>query len=151
MRITNLTIIISSAGKSKWLMILGSVTIVANALLNFILYDAIGLVGPALSTLIVTTLAGVMMLYLDAKVLKSRLSQLIDFKYLLLFIVEAVVLTAALSFVDRALDYLDVHYFVILVLIAGVYAAVMLLLNFKRIVANMKKLNTLSKEKSQYQ
>ena len=151
MRITNLTIIISSAGKSKWLMILGSVTIVANALLNFILYDAIGLVGPALSTLIVTTLAGVIMLYLDAKVLKSRIRELIDVKYLLLFVVEAVVLTAVLSFVDRVLDYLDVHYFVILVLVAGVYAAVMLLLNFKRIVANMKKLNTLSKEKSQDQ
>ena len=148
-RITNLTIIISSAGKSKWLMIMGGGSIAVNALLNFVLYDLIGLMGPAVATLIVTAVTGMIMIYLDSRVLKAKLTELIDFKYLLLFMAEAVVLTVALSFVGHMLDAWDVHYFINLVLIAGAYVLIMLLLNFKRVIANMKKLNSLSKEEIQ--
>lgn len=144
-RFTNLTIILSSAGKSKWLMLLGIGSMIANALINPVLYKVMGLIGPAVATLVVTIATGIIMIYLDIRVLKARITELFDFKYLLLFIVETLILTAALSYVARVLDAKDVHYFVILMIVCGAYVLIMLLLNFKRLLANMKKVNSISK------
>ncbi len=147
-RFTNLTVILSSAGKSKWLMILGGCALVTNAALNVLLYNLMGLIGPAISTLIVTVTTGVIMLCMDAKVLKARIADLFDFKYLVLFIAEAVALMVVLAILARLLDAYDVHYFVALVLVAGAYVAIMLLLNFKRLFGNMKKVNGISNKSS---
>ena len=145
LRFTNLTVTLSSAGKSKWLMILGLATIGLNVVLNVALYHLIGLIGPAIATLAVTVISGSIMVYLDIKVLKARLTELFDLKYLFFFLLEAIPLLLALTFVRNWLDKNDVHYFIILILIAGAYAVAMLLLNFKRLVADMKKINGLSK------
>lgn len=146
LRFTNLTIILSSAGKSKWLMMLGGGALILNAVLNVALYELMGLIGPAIATLAVTALSGVIILCLDAKVLKARISELFDFKYLLLFLGETVILTSALGYLGRVLDAWDVHYFINLVIIAGAYVMIMALLNFKRLFAAMKKVNSMSKE-----
>lgn len=145
-RFTNLTFILSSAGKSKWLMILGLGALGTNAVLNVLLYHLMGLKGPAIATLLVTAVTGIIMLALDAKVLKMCLWQLFDLKYLLLFFAESVVLTIALSFVAYKLSQWDVHYFVILVLVAGAYALTMFLLNFKRLLGDMRQINGISKK-----
>ena len=148
LRFANITTILSSAGKTKWLMALGVGSIAANAFLNFHLYNVMGLIGPAVSTLIVTAASGIIMLYLDTRVLKARVFELFNLKHLLLFILETVVLTVALSALDRALEANDVHYFLILVIVAGTYVAVMSLLNFKRLISNMRKINAESRVKS---
>jgi O-antigen/teichoic acid export membrane protein len=145
LRFTNLTIILSSAGKSRWLMILGLGALGTNAVLNVAFYHLMGLIGPAIATLLVTAVSGVIMLFLDVKVLKARLCDLFDFKYLLLFLAESVVLSGALAFVARKLSEWDVHYFVILILIAGTYCLTMLLLNFKRLINDMKNMNRVSR------
>ena len=148
LRFANITTILSSAGKTKWLMALGVGSIVTNAFLNFHLYDVMGLVGPAVSTLIVTALAGIIMLYLDVRVLKARIFELFNFKYLLLFVLETAVLTVVFSNLGRFLDAKDVHYFVNLVIVAGSYVVIMALLNFKKLISDMRKINAESRVKS---
>lgn len=146
LRVTNLTVILSSAGKTKLLMLLGTGTMIVNALMNLLLFNVMGLIGPAIATLIVTAAVGMIMLYYDAKVLDARISKLFNLKYLFLFLIESLILTFALQYVGKVMDNNDVHYFLIIMIIAGLYVAVMLLLNGKRLLADMKQMNKVSKE-----
>lgn len=149
LRFTNLTIILSSAGKTKWLMTLGISAMVANALLNWILYTTMGIVGPAVATLTITAITGIIMIYLDSKVLKARIRELFDLKYLSLFLLETLILTAVSATVCRLLAANDVHYFAVLVIVSGFYISLMLLLNFKRLVGDFKKINLISNKHKQ--
>jgi O-antigen/teichoic acid export membrane protein len=140
-RFINITLVLSAAGKTKILMMIGLSSVVCNLILNTLMYKWMGLVGPAIATLVVTVLSGCTMLYFNAKVLGCKVARFFDMKYLTLFVAESVVLTVALSFLSRWLDKMDVHYFVILVSVAGLYGVVMLALNGKRLLKVLKKVN----------
>lgn len=144
-RFSNLTIILSSAGKTKLLMLLGIGTMALNALLNVILFNIMGLVGPAVATLLVTAVVGLVMLYYDAKVLDATVSKLIDLRYLLIFISESLILSLVFRFVARTLDNSDVHYFIILMIIAVAHIMSMFLLNGRRVLTDMRTINNISK------
>lgn len=141
---TNITIALTTAGKTKQLMILGFATLSANALLNVLMYKAMGIIGPALATLIVTITSGAVILYLDAKVFKAKLSLLFDIKKLTIFITEGIVLTITLNMLGHFLDSMDLHYFLILIIVAGTFGITMLVFNGKRLFEDMKILNRLS-------
>lgn len=140
-RFTNITLVLSAAGKTRTLMLLGLGTLGCNAILNVLLYRLMGITGPAAATLISTVLLGVLMLALSAKELGSRLRNIFDAKYLLLFTAENLVLTFFMSMVQKKLADLGMHYFVILVAVCGAYGIIMLLLNGKRLFRVLRMVN----------
>jgi len=113
--------------------------------LNVLLYNLMGIIGPAVATLAVTIGTGIMMIYFDAKVFKARIPALFDLKYLIIFITEGVFLLFALRILGDYLSSIDLHYFFILVIVAGIYGISMLILNGKRLLDNMKTMNRLSR------
>ena len=143
-RFTNITLVLSAAGRTRRLMLLGIGMLLLNGLFNVLFYNAIGIVGPAIATLATTVITGVVMMWFNAQVLDTRISSFFNLKYLLVFIAESVALTVALSFLQMHLEKMDVHYFVILVIVAGIYGIAMLLLNGKRLLADMKRVNLIS-------
>lgn len=144
-RFTNITLVLTSAGKTKWLMTLGLCTIGLNAVLNVVFYKLMGLIGPAIATFVTTALVGILMMISNAKILDTSLSAFFDLKYLLIFLLESISLTFGLSALRNTLDKLDVHYFIIVVSIAGLYVMLMLLLNGKRLIKDMRKVSRISK------
>jgi O-antigen/teichoic acid export membrane protein len=145
-RFTNITIVLSAAGKTRRLMIMGLGAMVFNALLNVVLYQTMGLIGPAVATLVITIAMGVLMLCFSARVMDARFSDFFDFKYMIVFAAESLILTLALTGIRRLLAQSGLHYFVILVIIAGIYGIVMLLLNGKKLLGDMLAVNRASKE-----
>ncbi|MBE6617239.1 MAG: hypothetical protein E7627_04785 [Ruminococcaceae bacterium] len=143
-KFTNITLVLTAAGKTRWLMTLGFATIGLNAVLNVICYKLMGLIGPAIATLATTALMGLLMMICNAKVLNTRLSAFFDLKYMVVFVLESVALTFALSALRDTLDRLDVHYFIIVVLIACLYILTMFLLNGKRLIKDMRKVSRMS-------
>lgn len=141
LRFTNITLVLSAAGKTKTLMMVGLGSVACNLILNTLFYSWLGLIGPAIATLTVTAISGCLMIYFNSRALECKITDFFDLKYLLLFAAESIVLTVALSFFSRWLDKMDVHYFVILVLVAGLYGITMLALNFKRFWKALKKVN----------
>ena len=144
-RFTNITLVLSAGGKTKWLMFMGFGALGLNAVLNSILYSVMGIIGPAIATLVVTVIMGILMLNLSAGVLKMRLSAFFDFPYLLKLTVESIVLVFALSILRQYLEKMDVHYFLILIIVAGIYGVSMLFINGRRLLADMKKVNHIAK------
>lgn len=145
-RFTNITLVLSAAGRTRKLMMLGIGSLVVNAGLNVVLYNIFGIIGPAIATLVVTILTGWIMLHFSADVLNSKIACFFDFKYLLLFIIESFVLTGALNLLQKFMASLGIHYFVILIVIVSLYCVTMLLLNGKRLLAALKEVNCVGYE-----
>ena len=146
-RFTNITMILSVAGKTKKLMLVAAGALVGNMLLNVALYQLMGVIGPAVATLVVTLVTGVLILFFGAKELHVGLGKFFDWKYLILFMAESLVVTLLLYQAQAWLTHLGVHYFVTLLAVAGCYGAVMFLLHGKRLLNTMKIINRISKEK----
>lgn len=140
-RFMNMTLILSAAGRTAKLMMVGVLSLFANTLLNAMLFSFMGITGPAIATLAVSIGTGIVMLYFSAKELGITVKGFFDFKYALLFVSENMVAMMIFSGVQRLFEAKEIHYFLILVMICGAYCAVMALLNGKRFIGNLKKIN----------
>lgn len=145
LRFTNITLILSAAGKTKALMLLAIGALAANAGLNVVLYQWIGLPGPAVATLLTTIGMGLLILHMGAKELNSKLHRFFDLKFLLLFTAESLAATLLMFQVQAWMAARGIHYLIILVAVCGVYGGTMLLLNGKRLLKALKNVNKATK------
>lgn len=145
LRFTNITLILSAAGKTKKLMLLSFGALMTNAVLNIVLFWLFGVIGPAIATLATSALLGVLMLRTSAKELHGTLSDFFDWKYLLPFMAGAAGLAAALWFAQELLAG-KLPYWLLLAIVAGSYAALMGALCFKRFLRAIRQVNLLSKQ-----
>ena len=145
LRFTNITLILTAAGKTKTLMCLSIGALFANAVLNILLFRVMGMVGPALATLLVTFATGVWMLHLSARELESNISAFFDVRYLLTFVLENLAAMLLFSGLRKDLASKGLSYFPVLVVVCGLYGVTMLLLNGKRMLRGLKQINRTAK------
>lgn len=145
LRFTNITLVLAVAGKTKALMFLSFGTLGANAVGNVVLYHFMGLPGPAVATLLVTFVTGVLIMALSAKVLDTNLARLFDGKCLTVFAVLSTALTLGLYQAQKWLASEGLNYVVVLVITSGAYGLVMALLYGKRLLRGLKNVNKVTK------
>ena len=145
LRFTNITLVLAVAGKTRSLMFLSFGTLGANAVLNVLLYSLMGLPGPAVATLAVTFITGVVILALSARVLDTNLARLFDLKCLCLFALVSVGLTLGLYQLQKWLAGTGMNYVLVLVITSGIYGLVMALLYGKRLLRALKNVNNVTK------
>lgn len=146
LRFTNMTLILSAAGKTKTIMFLGFGSIAVNAVLNVLMFRWMGVSGPAAATFLTILGTGVLMMHLSAKELGVKIYQFFDLKYLLLFLAESLLLTLLFARLQTWMAGKGIHYLAILVVICGCYCGCMLLLHGKRILSALKKVNQIAKK-----
>ena len=140
-RFTNMTLILSAAGKTRTIMLLGMASIGVNAVLNVLLYRLVGMEGPAVATLISTLMTGGLMLRFGSRELNTRLRDLFDGKYLVRFVLENLTAVAVFTGIQRVLASWGVHYVLVLLLVGGGYGLLMLALHGKRLLLSLKNVN----------
>lgn len=145
-RFTNITLVLSAAGKTRLLMVAGIGSFVLNAVLNIVFYYWMGTVGPAVATLATILIMGVTLLSLSAGEMNVTLWQLFDGKCLLTFAVQSAVTLCLAIWLRRILENAGLHYFVILVVVCAAFAGVMLLLQGKRLLRDLKSINKTAKK-----
>lgn len=145
LRFTNITLVLSAAGKTGKLMFLGMGTLAANAVLNVALYGLMGVTGPAVATLVTTLGSGILILRLGAKELRTKMHRFFDLKYLALFAGESLAAVALLYFVQKWMSGTGISYLLILVAVGAVYGIGMLALNGKRLLRALKTVNQVTK------
>lgn len=145
LRFTNITLVLSAAGKTKSLMFLGVGTLAANAALNVVLFNLMGIAGPAAATLLTTFGSGMLILLLGAKELRTKLRCFFDLKFLALFAGESLAAVAVLYLAQKWMAGMGVHYLIILVAVGAVYGIGMLVLNGKQLLRALKTVNQVTK------
>lgn len=146
-RFASITLILSAAGKTRRLMIVGLATLGINSVLNVVFYYLWGVNGPAVATLLASTSTGVVLLSLSARELEGELQDFFDGKYLLSIGFGCLLAVSLFSMLGRWLESRGVWYFFILLIVCGGYCLVFLLLNGKRLMRDLKQMNSVSRER----
>ena len=141
-RFANVTTILSGAGKTKILMRISLVTLALNAVFNIVGYKCLGIVGPAIVTLMLTIMMTLALLYFGAKEIETGIKELFDFKEMLSVGVEIVVMGIMANYIASILSEYHVPLFLVLAISYGIYLLVLFGINFKKILLCFRKLNT---------
>lgn len=139
--VLNITLILSAAGKTKTILFASIGTFFANIFLNIGSFFAFGEVGPALATLLVTLVQGIVILSLGAKEIKTNILKLFDKKYLLFFILQ---ITGCFLLVSLLRDFAvqkGLPYLAILFGAYGIFVGTLFLFNGKRLLKNLRTIN----------
>jgi len=142
LRFTNITLILSAAGKTKRLMYYSVATLAANAAANILLYWLLGVIGPAVATLLTSLGFGLCLMRTSAKELDSPLRGFFDLKHLVGFMSLNALLTVGFYLLQRWLGTMNVSYLAILAITAGGYVAVAGLCSAKRFLRALKQVDT---------
>lgn len=113
-------------------MRLGSLGLGANFVLNILFYRLLGMAGPALATLLASLGLGASILHYSAKELQASIRELFDCKFLFRFAAECIGGLLLFSYIQRWLRSVGMHYFWVLMLVAGGYLLCVGLPNMKR-------------------
>ncbi len=139
--VLNITLVLSAAGKTKTVMLASLGTFFANIILNISLFFVFGEVGPAVATLLVTVVQGVVLLSLSSKELKSNIFKMFDWKYFFIFFIEIIVVFTLSSIIRILMLNCNVPYVIILIVAYGIFCGALLLLNVRRFLRNLKSIN----------
>ncbi len=142
-KFANTSLILVAKGKTKTLMYVSIGALFCNLLLNIPAYKALGIIGPAITTLIITLALIIVLLMISARELKSSIIKLFDWKETLLIAVELIVVGTGVFVLRRALGGYISSSTVVLIICYGLYLSIMLLLNWKRLLSCLKEINQL--------
>lgn len=140
-RFANVTTILSAAGKTKILMRISVSVLVANAFLNVLALKLFGIIGPAVTTLVLTLLMIMAMLHYGASEIHSSVLELFDYRDMAIIGVEILLFGFAAGRLCSMLEVAGISIFFRLAICYGSYAAAMLLINKTRIINCFRKLN----------
>lgn len=140
-RFANVTTILSSAGKTRILMLISIITMLLNVVFSIAGYKAFGFIGPALVTLILTIGMTIALLHFGAKEIKTKVFDLFDFKEIAIIGLEIVVVGAFAYWLSTILTLKQIPYAIVLILCYGIYILILGLLNYKRALECYRKLN----------
>ena len=99
-------------------------------------------IGPAVATLVVTVVQGIVMLSLGAKELGANIFKMFDFKFLLRFVAQILIAFAVAVILRKLMVNYQIYYMIILFAVYAVFAGALLLLNKNRLLKNLKIINT---------
>lgn len=142
-KFANTSLILVAKGKTKTLMYISIVALLGNALLNIPAYKAFGIIGPAVTTLFITMALVSVLLIISARELKSCVSELFDWKEMLLITIELVLVGIGIFALSRLLEEYISSSTILLIICYGLYLIILLAFNWKRLLSCLKEINQL--------
>ena len=150
LKFASVHLILVAAGKTKTIMGYSLAVLGANVILNVALFYLFGLidpafamVGPAVSTLIVTASYTLAILNQTRKMLKTTWNELFDFRDLFLFIGCIFAVGGVTYLLKYLLLKTPLHEYIVMFISLAFFAGLILLLFCKRIFAAVKTINSL--------
>ena len=140
-RFLGITLILSASGKTKYIMFISVGSLALNFVLNITFYLLFGVVGPAIATLMVTIISGLVMSIVGFKAINSSIIKMYDFKYLLIFIFEILLGMGAMLILRNVLLRLNLSYIFVLLIVCCIFVSVIFALNIKRFFRNLSVIN----------
>lgn len=140
LKFANLSLVLSANGETKTLMKYSIISLMANFILNILLYLVFGFNGPAIATVVVTAGLSLSLMERSAKILGTRIRKLIDWSEFAFFLAIAGGGGIFLFIAQDIMAEISIHYMVILVVLGASYIGGVLLLNLKRLLSAMREI-----------
>ncbi len=142
-RFTNLSLVLSAAGRTKQLMFYSLVSVAANYVLNIVLYQLIGVEGPAIATFIVMLGMSFALMSQSANILKGKLLGMLGLKEMLLLLVQMAIAGLAAAVVRTLLLNAGLHQYIVMFVVYLLFAGSVFVLNRKKLIGLFQKINHL--------
>lgn len=140
-RFANTTIVLTAKGRTKTLMAISITSLAVNAVLNIIIYKAVGFVGPAIATVIVSIATTYVLLKCSADTIETTVTGMLDLKCIMKLFAEIAVVGAAAAAIRSLMVNRDVNYVITLIAVGVLFCGVLFLLNLKEIKGTLKYLD----------
>lgn len=140
-RFANTTIVFASLGRTKELIIYSGSAVVLNLVFNILFFNIFGIVGPAISTVLITCLLSVIMLFRSGQLLRTKVYDLINVKQMVIILVE-IIICGIIAYQIQIRFIEGFSSFITFCLTFAIYGIPLLLLNFKRVLALLKGINS---------
>lgn len=139
-RFANVSIIFSAKGKTVELLMYSILSLVANFALNIILYNLMGMIGPAIATVIVMLGTSCIMLLRSAKLLQCTVARLLNFKQAALILLECITFGLCASVIDK-LFFTDMPIIIEFAITYSIYLIPVGLINCRKIIKLLSEIN----------
>lgn len=143
LRFANLSLVLSANGETQRLMIISVVGLLFNVFMNIALYYLMGFVGPAIATVVITAATTFILLKRSTDILHTNMGRIFDFKKLVLYIAELLVVVPVFRTLANYMESMSVPTIGIIILAGGGICGTIFIMNIKSIVDLMKKINQL--------
>ena len=140
--VLNLTLLLSAAGKTKTIFYISLSAFALNLGLNILLFQFLGVLGPAFATLFVTVVQGLVMLAFSAKEINTSIWNLFDGRTLLVLVAEMLVMGLIACSFRYALVQLSTPSFFIMAICYSIFIFPLFAINFKKIKKCMGIINS---------
>ena len=140
LKFVNLSLVLSAHGETKRLMKYSIVALMANFVLNILLYGVVGFTGPAVATVIVTTGLSFSLLKRSAQILETNIRRLMNWKELFTFLFIAGGIGILLFVLQSIMNERSIHYMIILIVLGAAYIGGVLLISMKRLLSAMREI-----------
>ena len=143
LKFASMHLILTAAGKAKVLMNYSIAALVINTVLNIILYYVMGIIGPAIATLITAVIYTYMVLRKSIKTINVRWRDIFDFKDMLLTLGCLSAIGGFLSWVNNSFLQHSLNKYVAMMVCMMLLGIFSLLLNGKKIKMCLSAINKL--------
>ncbi len=142
LRFASMHLILTAANKSKSVMIYSLLSLGLNVILNIVLYYLLGMIGPAIATLIVSLLYTYLILNKTIKVVKVKWTDIFDIKEIAYLLLSLIVFCVGSSLLNKAMVSIGMNQYLSMILFMFIFGCCMLLLHHKKIFAVLKEINS---------
>lgn len=140
-RFANVSLIFSAKGKTRELLVYSCLALGINVILNIVMYNLLGLIGPAIATIIVMMCVNCTMLIRSSKLIDVNILSIINIRQMLTLFIEMCIVGLIVIFFRKYLSALPLmlRFLVTYVL----FVVPLFVLNCKNILRNLKDLNSI--------
>lgn len=133
-------LILSATGKTKHILYSSGIAMIANVIFNIIFYKIFGLIGPALVSLICTVAMGIIQLFLSCREMNKNFFEIIEIKKMIIMIVKLLIIALPCFVLKIYLQKFINNGTIILIIIYGLFGLIQILINKKRLVYLIKRM-----------
>lgn len=140
-RFANVSLIFSAKGKTRELLLYSCIALCANTILNIIMYNIFGLLGPAIATIIVMVCINSIMLVRSSKLIEANIFFVINMRQMFILFVEICIVGIIVLIVRKNLTGMPllIRFGISYVL----FVFPIFVLNYNSILHNLKELNSI--------
>ena len=139
-RYTYFGLILTSYGKTKFVLLSSAISLIANIILNIIFYKLIGFAGPAIASLLCTLFMGLIQLNVSCHLLNVKLFDVLDIKDMIILLIK-LIFVGTIVYIFKIFAYkIFNNYVIILIGCYGIFVFINLLINKNKILLMLRNL-----------
>ncbi|EGS5729455.1 oligosaccharide flippase family protein, partial [Clostridium perfringens] len=123
-RFANFGIILTAAGKTKSLLGYSIITLILNYILNNLLFNILGIIGPAIATLLSLLIVNTIILVNSSKIIGIKFMELLRIKEMIILVFQLISVSFLIILIKKLILVDSINYFFRLVITYGLFITI---------------------------